>query len=133
MHNSRLFTLVGAGITLIGLFPRSIRTAGEGLLPTLSQTSAGFPDGIPTIWGALSLWSQILLVLILAGVCALALRPLRNFPMERTEASIVAVGGFAVLGYLASEWLNAMDQADALVAGFIAAAEQGVISVVFAA
>ena len=47
MHNSRLFALVGVGIGAIGLFLKSLRTAGEGLLPTLSQTSGGFPDGIP--------------------------------------------------------------------------------------
>jgi hypothetical protein len=51
MHNSRLFALVGVGIAVIGLFVKGLRTAGEGLLPTLSQSDAGFPDGLPTIWG----------------------------------------------------------------------------------
>ena len=51
MHNSRLFALVGVGIAVIGLFVKGLRTAGEGLLTTLSQSDAGFPDGLPTIWG----------------------------------------------------------------------------------
>ena len=50
MHNSRLFALVGVG-GVIGLLVKGLRTAGEGLLPTLNQTNAGSPDGIPTIWG----------------------------------------------------------------------------------
>lgn len=131
MHNGRLFTIVGAGITVVGLIPRSMRTAGEGLLPTLSQTGAGFPDGVPTIWGSFAVWAQIFVVVALVAVVAMALRPNVAFPLDRSEASITAVAGFALLGYGVSEWLSTIDQAESLVSAFINAAEEGIISVVF--
>ena len=57
MHNSRLFALVGAGIGVMSLFLEALTTGGEGLLPTLSQMSDAFPDGIATIWGGLATWA----------------------------------------------------------------------------
>ena len=127
MHNSRLFALVGVGIGAIGLFLKSLRTAGEGLLPTLSQTSGGFPDGIPTIWGGLATWAQILLVLLASAVVVLSLWPRHDDPLERTPALVVAVTGVSLLGYAVSEWIDAIDKADALQAGFLQASQAGVI------
>ena len=124
MHNSRLFALVGVGIGAIGLFLKSLRTAGEGLLPTLSQTSGGFPDGIPTIWGGLATWAQILLA---SAVVVLSLWPRHDDPLERTPALVVAVTGVSLLGYAVSEWIDAIDKADALQAGFLQASQAGVI------
>jgi len=128
MHNSRLFALVGAGIAVMGLFLKTLTTAGEGLLPTLSQTGVGLPDGIPTIWGGLSSWAQILLVALIATVVVLALRPVHGDPLDRTSGSIVAVIGLAMVGYAVTEWIDAGDRADALEAAFLDAFRQGIIS-----
>lgn len=128
MHNSRLFALVGAGIGIMGLFLKALTTAGEGLLPTLSQTAATFPDGISTIWGGLATWAQILLAILIAAVIGLALRPIHEDSLGRTSGSIVAVIGVAMLGYAVSEWIDAGDKADSLQAGFLEAARLGVIS-----
>lgn len=127
MHNSRLFALVGTGIGIMGLFLKSLTTSGQGLLPTLSQTSGSFPDGIPTIWGGLATWAQVLLVLLIAAVIGLSLRPRHEEPYEQASAGIVAVIGLAMLGYAVSEWIDAGDKADALQAGFLQAAQAGVI------
>lgn len=85
MHNSRLFALVGAGIGIMGLFLKALTTAGEGLLPTLSQTDSGFPNGIPTIWGGLATWAQIVLVLVIGAIITLSLRPRHEDPLDRTS------------------------------------------------
>ncbi len=131
MHNSRLFALVGVGIAIIGLFVKGLRTAGEGLLPTLSQSDAGFPDGLPTIWGGLPTWAQILLVILLAVVVALAFWRRHDDPLERTPASIVAVIGLATLGYAVVKWIDASDKADALQAAFLQANQAGLTSTAY--
>ncbi len=131
MHNSRLFALVGVGIGVIGLFLKALTTAGEGLLPTLSQTGAAFPDGIPTIWGGLATWAQILLVLATGAIVTLSLRPRHEDAFDRTSGGIVAVLGIATLTYAVAEWADAFDKADALEAAFVQAAQQGVIPAAF--
>ena len=50
MHNSLLLAPVDVSIAVIGLFVKGLCTVGEGLVPTLSQSCAEFPYGIPTIW-----------------------------------------------------------------------------------
>ena len=130
MHNSRLFALVGVGIGIMALFLKALTTAGEGLLPTLSQTGA-FPDGIPTIWGGLATWAQVLLVIVIIAVIGLALRPRHEDPFDRTSGGIVAVLGITTLGYAVTEWADAFDKADVLEAGFLQMARQGVIDVVY--
>jgi hypothetical protein len=127
MHNSRLFALVGTGIGIMGLFLKALTTEGEGLLHTLSQTSAGFPDGIPTIWGGLATWAQVMLVIFIAAVVVLALRPVHEEPFDRTSGGAVAVIGLAMLGYALSEWIDAGDKAESLQAGFLQAAQADVI------
>ena len=126
MHNSRLFALVGVGIGIMGLFVKSLNTAGEGLLPTLSQTG-DFPDGIPTIWGGLATWAQVLLIILIVVVVAIALRPPHERPLDRTSGSVVAVIGLAVMGYAVVRWADAADKADVLEAGFLRAAQADVI------
>ena len=112
----------------MGLFVKTLTTAGEGLLPTLSQTGGGLPDGIPTIWGGLSSWAQILLVVLVTTVVVLALRPVHGDPLDRTNASIVAVIGLGMVGYAVTEWIDAGDKADTLAAAFLEALRQGIIS-----
>jgi hypothetical protein len=101
MHNSRLYALVGVGIGSMGLFLKTLTTAGEGLLPTLSQMAAAFPDGIPTIWGGLAMWAQVLLLLIVTAIVVIALRPNHELPMDRVEGAVVSVLGLALVGYSA--------------------------------
>ncbi len=128
MHNSRLFALVGAGIGVMSLFLEALTTGGEGLLPTLSQMSDAFPDGIATIWGGLATWAQLVLVVLIVGVVGLALRPRHDDPLDRTSATAMAVIGVAILGYGVAQWVDAGDKAEALEAGFRQAAENGIIS-----
>lgn len=127
MHNSRLFALVGVGIGIMGLFLQALTTAGEGLLPTLSQTDSDFPDGIPTIWGGLATWAQVLLVLLIGSVIAISLRPLHKLPLDRTSGGIVAVLGFVMFAFSVSEWADAGDKADSLEFGFLQAAQADII------
>ena len=131
MHNSRLFALVGAGIGIMGLFLKALTTAGEGLLPTLSQTGSGFPNGIPTIWGGLATWAQIVLVLVIGAIITLSLRPRHEDPLDRTSGGIVAVLGIAMLAYAVTEWADAFDKSDTFEAGFLQAAQAGVIPASF--
>lgn len=127
MHNSRLFALVGTGIGVMGLFLKALSTAGEGLLPTLSQAAAGFPDGIPTIWGGLATWAQVMLVVFIVVVVGVSLRPPHDQPLDRTSAGVVAVIGLAMLAYAVTEWMDATDKAESLQDSFVAAAQQGFI------
>jgi hypothetical protein len=127
MHSSRLYPIVGVVVGIVGLFIKALTTDGEGLLPTLSQASDAFPDGIPTIWGGLATWAQFMIVILIAVVLVAALRPVISDQLDRTTGAVVAVVGVAMLAYTVSEWLDAGDKADALQAGFLQAAQGGII------
>lgn len=127
MHNSRLFPLVGVGIAVIGLFLKSLTTAGEGLLPTLSQMEAAFPEGIATIWGGLAMWAQILLLLIITAVVGITLRPNHELPIDRVEGAVVSILGIALIGYAVSRWVDAGARAEDLEIGFAQAAQADII------
>lgn len=131
MHNSRLFALVGVGIGVMGLLLKSLRTAGEGLLPTLSQTSGDFPSGIPTIWGGMSVVAQVIIVVLIVAIVAIALRPINEQPMDRTSASVVSVAGLVILGFTLAQWIDAGDKAESLQAGFMEAARADIISAAY--
>lgn len=131
MHSSRLFALVGIGIAVIGLPLRSLSTGGAGLLPTLSQMDADLPDGISSIWGGFPTWAQVSLVILIGAVVALTARPIHDEPLDHRTGSIVAVIGVVMLGYGVSEWIQAIDRANLLEAGFLEAARAGVISTVY--
>ena len=126
MHLHRLMALVGALIGIIGLFFTGLRTDGEAALPALSQASDSFPDGIPTIWGGLATWAQIVLVILIIVVVALALMPDRAQTYDQTGAGITAVIGVALLGYAIVKYVDAGDSADTLAAGFAQAAGAGI-------
>jgi hypothetical protein len=118
--------LTGALIGIIGLFVSSLSTDGKGVLEALSQQSDSFPDGIPTIWGGLDAWAQIVLVILIIVTVALAVMPDRLLTYDRTGATITAVIGVALLGYAFVKYLDAGDSADTLEAGFAQAAAGGV-------
>lgn len=126
MHLHRLVALAGVVIGVIGLFFKSLTTDGEAALPLLSQQSDAFPDGIPTIWGGLASWAQILLVVLIVAVVALALMPERSETYRRPMAFETAVIGVAVLAYAVIKYNDANDSAETLQGGFAQASAAGI-------
>lgn len=129
MHLHRLMALAGALIGVIGLFFSGLSTDGKGVLEALSQQSDSFPDGIPTIWGGLDGWAQIVLVILIIVTVALAVMPDRMFSYDRNGAGITAVIGLALLAYAFVKYLDAGDKADTLEAGFAQAAAGGIAGI----
>ena len=131
MAFSRLLALAGVVIGIIGLALKSLSTSGEELLPQLSQANEAFPDGIPTIWGGLETWAQVVLVILIIVVVVLALRPPLSAPMDTMSASVVSVIGFALMVYAIIKWMDAADKSDNLQAAFGQAFEAGLIPEAF--
>lgn len=127
MQTGRLFVLAGVIIGVIGLFMKSLKTAGESLLPALNQANPGFPDGIPTIWGGLATWAQIVLVILLVVVVALAFMGTLSKGMGRNASLTTAVIGVALLAYVVIKMFDAFDSADTLESSFAQAAGAGMI------
>jgi len=126
MHLHRLTALTGVIIGVIGLFFSGLSTDGEAALPALSEQSDSFPDGIPTIWGGLDGWAQVLLVILILAVIAIAVMPERSETYDRNMAAVTTVIGVALLAYAIVKALDASDSADTLQAGFAQAAGAGV-------
>ncbi|MCP3973837.1 MAG: hypothetical protein GY720_05025 [bacterium] len=125
MHLHRLMALAGVVIGVLGLFFSGLSTDGEGVLAALNASGAAFPDGIPTIWGGLDGWAQVLLVILIIAVVAIALMPDRSMPYDNTMAGTTAVIGVALLAYAIVKALDASDSAETLEAGFAQAAAGG--------
>jgi len=126
MHLHRLTALAGVIIGVIGLFFSGLSTNGEAALPLLSQQSDSFPDGIPTIWGGLATWAQIVLVILIIVAIAIALMPERSETYTRMMALETTLIGIALLAYALVKYLDASDSADTLEAGFAQAAGAGI-------
>ena len=94
-------------------------------MPTLNGINPDFADGIPTIWGGLDTWAQVVLVILIIVVVAICVRPDIARGFDRNSAMIVAGIGVALLAYAIFKWMDAGDKADELVAGFAAMAEAG--------
>ena len=129
VHFRRLIVLAGVVIGIIGLFMKSLVTDGESLLPNLPHPD--FPDGIPTIWGGLDTWAQIVLVILIIVLVFLSLRPVLSKAPGRMDSMIIAVIGVALLAYAIVKWVDAGDKADALAAGFAQAQAGGAIPTAF--
>jgi hypothetical protein len=127
MHTGRLFVLAGVIIGVIGLFMKSLRTAGEAVFPAMHAGNAAFPDGIPTIWGGLDTWAQIVLVVLLVVVVVLALLGPVSKAMSKNASLTTAVIGTALLAYVIVKMIDAFDSADTLQAGLAQAAAGGAI------
>jgi Ca2+/Na+ antiporter len=132
MHIGRILALVGVVLGIIGLFMKSLTTEAEELLPTLSQADQAFPDGIPTIWGGLETWAQVVAVIAIIVVVVLAVRPPTRQPEDRISSLATAVIGVGLLAYAIVKLLDASDKADTLEAGLAAAAQAGAIPTAFA-
>lgn len=133
MHVSRILAVVGSVIGIVGLFFKSINSAGEDLLPTLSQASPDFPDGLPTIWGGLDAWAQVVLVILIIVVLGLSLRPVLSEPFDRNSGLAVTAIGIVLAAYAVIKWTDAADSADTLQAGFGQAFQGGLIPQAFEA
>jgi hypothetical protein len=131
MHTGRLFVLAGVIVGIIGLFMKSLRTAGESVLPTLHGADPSFPGGIPTIWGGLATWAQIVLVILLVVVVALAFMGTLSKAMGKNASLTTAVIGVALLAYVVFKMFDAFDSADTLEAGFAQAAGGGAIQTAY--
>jgi membrane protease YdiL (CAAX protease family) len=131
VHRNRLIALAGVIIGVIGLFIKSLNTDGEGLLETLNAANPDFPDGIPTIWGGLDTWAQVVLVILIIVVVVIAVRPDIARGLDRNSSMIVAGIGVALLAYAVIKWMDAGDKADNLQAAFGQAAEGGAIPAAF--
>jgi hypothetical protein len=125
VHRNRLIALAGVIIGIIGLFMKSLITDGESAMPTLNGINPDFADGIPTIWGGLDTWAQVVLVILIIVVVVICVRPDIASGFDRNSAMIVAAIGVALLAYAIIKWMEAGDKADELVAGFAAMAEAG--------
>ena len=125
MHLHRLMALVGVIIGVIGLFFSGLTTDGADVLPALSQQSDAFPDGIPTIWGGLETWAQIVLVILIIATIGLAFMGSRSETYDRNSAMTTAVIGVALVAYAIIKYLDAGDKADTLEGGFAQAAGAG--------
>lgn len=125
MHRNRLIALAGVVIGIIGLFMKSLITDGESAMPTLNEINPDFADGIPTIWGGLDTWAQVVLVILIIVVVVIAVRPDIARGLDRNSSMIVAVIGVALLAYAIIKWMDAGDKADELILGFAGMAEAG--------
>ena len=126
MHLHRLMAWVGVVIGVVGLFFVGLSTDGEGVLPALSQQSDSVPDGIPTIWGGLDTWAQVVLVVFIIATIGVAFVGARSETYDRTGALVTAVIGVALLAYAVIKYLDAGDKADTLEGGFAQAAGAGI-------
>jgi len=122
MHISRIVALVGVVLGVIGLFMKALTTEGEGLLVQLSQADPNFPGGIPTIWGGLATWAQVVAVIAIVVVVALVARPPITAPFDRIGAIVVSLIGVSLTAYAVVKWMDAGDRAEQLEAGFAQAA-----------
>ena len=132
VHFGRLMALTGVIIGIIGLFLKALSTDGEGLLPALSADNPAFPESIPTIWGGLDTWAQIVLVILIIVVVVLAFYGARAAAMDRNSSMVTAVIGAALLVYAVIKMLDANDEAETLAAGFGQAAGAGAIPEAYA-
>lgn len=130
MHWTRIWTLFGVVLGVAALFTKGATTDAEELLPALSE-AADFPDGIPTIWGGLDTWVQVVVVIAIIAVVAFAFMP----PLTSVEAMPYALGttiiGAALLVYAIVKYLEAGDDAETLQNGLAQAAEGGMIPAAF--
>jgi len=126
MHIGRIVALLGVIVGVIGLVLKALTSPGESMLEALSQSVETMPAGLPTVWGGLDTWAQIVVAIAILIVLALVFQPPRSAPFTKAGAGIVTVIGVALTAYAVTKWLEAGDNADALRAGFQQVADAGV-------
>ena len=111
VHLNRLMALAGVVIGIIGLFMKALTTSAEGPAEVVGAVD-GFANSVPTLWGGLDAWAQVLLVILIIVVIFLSLRPAINKALNRTDSMIVSGVGVVLLVYAIIKWLDAGDKAD---------------------
>jgi hypothetical protein len=118
MHSTRLLSLAGVVVGIVGLALTSLDTEGEGLLAGIHAQNPDAPGGIPTIWGGLDLWAQWLVVILMIVLVILALRPPLRAKLDWMSALVTTVIGVGLLIYAIVKFVDAGDKADKLAALF---------------
>lgn len=135
MQIGRIVALVGAALGVVGLAMPGATSDGEPLMADLSaalaQQGQEFPDGISTIWGGLATWAQVLVVVALVTVVAVALLPPLKAAPNRYGALTTAVFGVLLLAYAVVKYFEAVDDADTLEEGFAGLAQLGLVPEAF--
>jgi hypothetical protein len=132
MHSTRLLSLAGVVVGIVGLALTSLDSEGEGLLAGIHAQNPDAPGGIPTIWGGLDLWAQWLVVILMIVLVVLALRPPLRAKFDRMSAAITTVIGVGLLIYAVVKFVDAGDKADKLAALFGQLAAGGAIPEAYA-
>jgi hypothetical protein len=111
VHFSRLMALAGVVIGIIGLFMKSLITDAEGPAEVVGAVE-GFSNSVPTIWGGLDSWAQVVLVILIIVVVFLCLRPAIAKALNQTDSMIVSGVGVVLLVYAIIKWMDAGDKAE---------------------
>jgi len=131
MNVNRLIAVAGVIIGIIGLFMKSLTTAGEQFLAPLNQANPDVPGGIPTIWGGLDTWAQVVVVIFIGTVLFLALRPPVSAAMDRNSSMVVAGIGVLLLVYSLIKFFDAGSKASDLAGLFGQLAGSGAVPEAF--
>jgi hypothetical protein len=118
MHSTRLLSLVGVVIVTVSLFLIALATDGESYLAGLHDANPDVPGGIPTLWGGLDVWEQVLAVVLLVAAVVLALLPPIRAKLNRMSALLTALIGLALLVSAIVKFVDAGDKADELAGVF---------------
>lgn len=134
MHLGRIVTVVGSVLAIIGLGLKSASSAGEEFLPAMNAVDPAFPTGFDL--SLIALWNENpaaagIFLIALIVVLGVSLLPDIKEAMSRMNALVVTVLGVVmmVIGGIAT--MDALDDADALTAGFAQAAAAGAIHQAF--
>lgn len=133
MHSHRVWALIGVLSGVLGLLFKAVTSSGEGLMAQLAEAVPDFPDGLPTIWGGLDTWAQVVLVAMIIIVVVLALRPPLSAPMDRTSGIALIVIGVALFAYAVVKWMDASNSAGDLTDAFGQLASAGAVPEAFGA
>lgn len=125
MHLGRIVTVVSSVLAIIGLGLKSASSAGEEFLPAMNAVNPAFPTGFDL--SLIALWNENpaaagIFLIALIVVLGVSLLPDIKEAMSRMNALVVTVLGVVmmVIGGIAT--MDALDDADALTAGFAQAA-----------
>lgn len=133
MHSHRVWALIGVLLGVLGLFMKAATSNGEELMGQFAQAVPDFPDGLPTIWGGLDTWAQVVLVVLIVIVAILALKPPLSAPMSRVAGIELTVIGVALFAYAIVKWMDASNSASDLTDAFAQLASAGAAPEAFTA
>lgn len=130
MHYGRIVIVVGAVLGAIGFIPQSASSAGEELLPQLSQANPAFPSGFDSTFTALyNDTAAAAIIYLIAAIAALGTTFMPPFKeaMNRMMALTATVLGVVMLVIGVFSTMGASDDASTLQDAFGQAAAGGLI------